>query len=176
MNRPTLVFAFALLFGGSVALAQQTSPGVTAPTGEPAATTGVATESAPAADINVTGARAQIQQLVQQLDQAALTNDTATFQRLLAPNYQATNAQGVRQDKAKILKVHRDNDIKYESIQNRGQDIQVNGNTATERSTDDIRGTYKGNRFDGTYQSTRTFERQPDGSWRIVSFEVHRVS
>lgn len=176
MNRPTLVFSFVLLLGCSVALAQQTSQGVAAPTDQPAATTGVATESSPAASVSTTEAHAQIQQLVQQLDQAALTNDTATFQRLLAPNYQAVNAQGVRQDKAKILKVHRDNDIKYDSIQNRSQDIQVNGNTATERSTDDIRGTYKGNRFDGTYQSTRTFSRQPDGSWRIVSFEVHRVS
>lgn len=174
-----LVFLLVLLISG-FALAQQSSvaqpqpvtpaqPGVAQPATpaqpeQPAATT-------PAMDQD----RAQIQALVQQLDQAAINNDSATFDRLLAPNYQAINPQGVKEDKHDILKAHRDNDIKYESVQDRDENIQVAGNSATETSTSDVRGVYKGQRFDGTYESTRTFQRQPDGSWQIVNFQVRKV-
>jgi uncharacterized protein (TIGR02246 family) len=169
-----LVLCFALLFGSALAFGQQQG-GIAAPTGEPAANSGVATETAAPAVV-VNRDRAQIQSLVQQLDQAALTNDAATFKRLLAPNYEAINAQGVKQNRDTILHAHDKNQIKYESIQMRDQDIQVNGDSAVERNTADVKGTYKGQRFDGTYASTRTFQRQPDGSWRIVRFEVHKVS
>lgn len=175
-----LVFLLVLLISG-FALAQQNppiaqpqpatpaQPGVAQPVApdQPAA----AEPAAPAMEAD----RSQIQGLVQQLDQAAINNDTATFDRLLAPNYQAVNPQGVKEDKHDILKAHRDDDIKYESVQDHDQNIQVAGNTATETSTSDIRGVYKGQRFDGTYESTRTFQRQPDGSWQIVSFQVRKV-
>ncbi len=170
-----LVFLLVLLISG-FGVAQQrpavaqpqpatpVQPGVAQPVEQPAT---------PAAAMEMD--RSQIQGLVQQLDQAAINNDTATFDRLLAPNYQAINPQGVKEDKHDILKAHRDNDIKYESVQDRDEDIQVAGNSATETSTSDVRGVYKGQRFDGTYESTRTFQRQPDGSWQIVSFQVRRV-
>lgn len=170
-----LVLSFALLFGSAMAFAQQ-QPGVAAPTAPPATTAGVATEAAPAPAVVVTRDRAEIQSLVQQLDQAALVNDTATFKKLLAPDYQAINAQGVKENRDTILHAHEKNQIKYESIQMRDQNIDVAGDTAVERNTADVKGTYKGQRFDGTYASTRTFQRQADGSWRIVRFEVHKVS
>lgn len=171
-----LVLSVALLFGCSFAFGQDQS-GVAAPTAPPAASTGVATEANPAAPaVVVNRDRAEIQSLVQQLDQAALRNDSATMDRLLAPNYQATNAEGVKQDRETVLKAHNKDEIKYQSIQMRDQNIDVNGDTAVERNTADVKGSYKGQRFDGTYASTRTFQRQPDGSWRVVRFEVHKVS
>ncbi len=176
-----LVFLLVLLISG-LALAQQT-PAVAQP--QPAnpaqpATMQPATPDQPmatpaTATPNMDQDRSQIHALVQQLDQAAINNDTNTFNRLLAPNYQAVNPQGVKEDKNDILKAHRNDDIKYESVQDRDENIQVTGDTATETSTSDIRGSYKGERFDGTYASTRTFQRQPDGSWQIVSFQVRRV-
>lgn len=166
-----LVFLLVLLIS-SLALAQQ-NPAIAQPQPATRAQPSVAQPSTPAGGVEV--ARSQIQDLVQQLDQAAINNDAATFDRLLAPNYEAINPQGVKEDKHDILKAHRDNDIKYESVQDRDENIEVAGNTATETSTSDVRGVYKGQRFDGTYASTRTFERQPDGSWQIVNFQVHRV-
>ncbi len=186
MNRtPMLVLLLVLLVSG-FALAQQNppiaqpqpatpeQPGIAQP--QPAAPDQpMGAEPAAAPSVAVSRDRAQIQSLVQQLNQAALTNDASTFDRLLASNYQAINPQGVKEDKNDILKAHRNNDIKYEALQDRDEDIQVNGNTAVERSTSDVRGVYKGQRFDGSYSSTRNLERQPDGSWQIVSLEVHRV-
>ena len=179
MNRTQVFVLTLVLLVGAFALAQQNppiaqpqpatpeQPGIAQP--QPA----TAEPASPAA--SVSGDRAQVQSLVQQLNQAALNNDVATFDRVLAPNYQAINAQGVKEDKNDILKAHRHHDIKYESVEDRDQDIQVTGNTAVERSTSDIRGVYKGQRFDGTYASTRNLQRQPDGTWQIVSFEVHKV-
>ena len=175
MNRTHLLVLSLVLFLSSVALAQQ-NPAIAQPQPSTAEQPAVAQPVAqPEPSVRVSQDRAQIQQLVQQLDQAAVNNDTASFDRLLAPNYQAINPQGVRENKDTILKAHRNDDIKYESVQDHDQDIQVNGDTATERSTSDVRGVYKGQRFDGTYASTRQLQRQPDGSWQIVSFEVHKL-
>ena len=175
MNRTHLLVLLLALSLSTLALAQQ-NPAIAQPQPSTADQPGVAQPVAQP-DTSVRGSqdRGQIQQLVQQLDQAAIHNDAGVFDRLLAPNYQATNPQGVREDKGTILKAHKNDDIKYESVQDRDQEIQVNGDTATERSTSDVRGVYKGQRFDGTYASTRQFQRQPDGTWQIVSFEVHKL-
>jgi ketosteroid isomerase-like protein len=182
MNRTHMLVLLLLLLISGFAIAQQNppvaepqpaspeQPGVAQPVGQPAAAAQPASPTA-----SVEQERTQIRALVQQLDQAAVNNDTAVFDRLLAPNYTAINPQGVKEDKHDILKAHGKDEIKYESVQDRDEDIQVSGNTATERSTSDIRGEYKGQRFDGTYASTRTFQRQPDGSWQIVSFDVKKV-
>src|SRR5512141_387505 len=158
-----LVLSLVLLAG--TALAQQPNSPVL-PQSSPA----TSQVQVPGTDSYPDRDRAQIAALVQQLNAAAINKDTAFFNSVLTPNYRAVNAQGVTEDKGDILKAHRDDDIRYDSVQNRGQDIQVQGDMATERSTDDVRGSYKGQRFDGTYESTRTFQRQPDGSWKIVSF------
>jgi len=186
MNRTQVLVLSLVLIVSGFALAQQNpavaqpqpatpaQPGISQPQPSTPDQPAAASESATAAG-SMSPERAQIQSLVQQLNQAAINNDTATFDRVLAPNYQAVNAQGVKEDKNDILKAHREDQIKYESIQDRDEDIQVNGNTAVERSTSDIRGVYKGQRFDGTYASIRNLQRQPDGNWQIVSFEVHKV-
>ncbi len=184
MNRThVLVFLLVLLISG-FALAQQNPP-ITQPQPTTPDQPGIAQPqpatpeqpmaAEPATSVAVSRDRAQIQTLVQQLNQAALNNDVSYFDRVLASNYEAVNPQGVKEDKNYILKAHRNHDIKYEAVDDHDQDIQVNGNTAIERSTSDVRGVYKGQRFDGTYASVRNFERQPDGTWQIVSFEVHKV-
>jgi len=190
MNRThALVLSFLLIIT-SFGLAQQTPqqqptqqpPAVASPAepAQPAATT-PATEVPPAeaaqpiAPIRTTDRdRQEVQALVQQFQQAAMQNDVGTLQRMLAPDYHAVNAQGVQEDRDDILKAHRNDDIKFDSVQVRQQDIEVNGNSATERNTADVRGVYKGQRFDGTYASTRTLQRTPDG-WQIVSMNVQRV-
>ncbi len=172
MNRTHVVVLSLLLLVCSLALAQQNPPIAQPQPGTPERPA-IAQPAEPSVSVNQD--RAQIQSLVQQLDQAALNNDVTFFDRILASNYQAINAQGVKEDKDYILKAHRHNDIKYEAIDEREQDIQVSGDTAVERGTTDVKGVYKGQRFDGKYASTRNFQRQADGSWQIVSFEVHRV-
>lgn len=174
-----LVLLIVLLISG-LALAQQQNPAVAQPQPVTPAEPGVAQPAAepatPAAGaVAVERDRAQIQALVQQLDQAAEHNDVATIDRLLAPNYRAVNAWGVKENKEDILHAHRHEQIKYEAVNIRDQNIQVNGDTATEQNTADVKGVYKGTRFDGRYASTRTFQRQPDGNWQIVSFVVQYV-
>lgn len=180
MNRRH-AFALLLVFLISgLGLAQQ-APAVAQPQPASPAAPGVSqpvqpadTES-PAAVARTQQDRAQIRSLVQQFDQAAINDDVATIDRMLAPNYHAVNAWGVRENKNDILHAHNQNDIKFEAVNVRDENIQVNGDTATEQNTADVKGVYKGTRFDGTYSSTRTFQRQPDGSWQIVSFVVQQV-
>lgn len=187
MNRThALVLSLALLTSG-FAMAQQQSPqqqplavAAPAPPSQPAANT-PATEVAPAeaappvvSTRSMDRDRQDVAALVQQLDQAAIHNDVNTLDRVLASDYKAVNPQGVQENRDDILKAHRNNDIKFESVQTRDQDIQVNGDTATERNTADIKGTYKGQRFDGTYASTRTFQRTAEG-WQMISMQVQQV-
>lgn len=184
MSRTHVFVLLLVLLMSAFALAQQNpaianpqpatpaTPGVATPTAEPA-TPGEPV--APAIAVARERDRAQIQSLVQQFDQAAEQNDVATIDRMLAPNYRAINAWGVKEDKGDILHAHKDNNIKFEAVDIRDQNIQVNGDTATEQNTADVKGVYKGSRFDGTYSSERTFQRQPDGNWQIVSFVVHKV-
>lgn len=174
---PALALSVVLLMS-ALAMAQQQNPAMAQP--QPATPdTGVAQPTAepgtPAVAVARERDRAQIQAMVQQLDQAAEQNDVATMDRLLAPNYQAINAQGIKESKDDILKAHKHDDIQYEAVNIRDQNIQVTGDSATEQNTADVKGVYKGSRFDGTYSSTRTFQRQPDGSWRIVSFVVQKA-
>lgn len=179
MSRTHAFVLSLVLLLSALAVAQQQNPAVALPQPSTPVDTGVAQPVAepgsPTVAVTRERDRAQIQSLVQQLDQAAEQNDVATMDRLLAPGYQAVNAQGVKENKNDILHAHRNDDIKFEAVNIRDQNIQVNGDSATEQNTADVKGVYKGSRFDGTYSSERTFQRQPDGNWQIVSFVVHQV-
>lgn len=178
MSRKQAFVLSLVLLMSALAMPQQQRPAVAQPQPATPADNGIAQPAAePGSAVAVARERdrAQIQSLVQQFDHAAEQNDVATIDRLLAPNYQAINAQGVKENKGDILHAHKHDDIKYEAVNIRDQNIQVNGDTATEQNTADVKGVYKGTRFDGTYSSTRTLQRQPDGSWQIVSFVVRHV-
>ena len=131
-----------------------------------------ATAPAPnAPDLNAQ--QQQVASLLQQLDQAALSNNTAFLGQVLADDYQAINPQGKKEDKNYVMQ--REKDMKYESINPvQGPYFQVQGDRVVETNVAQVKGTYKGDRFDGTYQSTRVWQMR-DGQWKIVSLQVNRV-
>ncbi|MGI9104444.1 MAG: nuclear transport factor 2 family protein [Terriglobales bacterium] len=119
--------------------------------------------------------RQQVTNVVQQLDDAAIRNDTGFFERVLAPNYVATNAQTRLEHRDDIVNAHKNNDIKYEAVNIRNQQFDVNGRTVIERNTADVRGSYKGKRFDGTYAAERMWVLLPNGNWQMAQMKVDRV-
>ncbi len=118
--------------------------------------------------------RQQVQSVTQQLDQAAERNDANLFASGLAPDYVASNADSREEHKQEIVDAHRNGDIKYDSVKVRDQSIDVIGKTAIERDVADVKGTYKGKRFDGTYSATRMWKILPDGNWQLAAEQVRR--
>lgn len=130
-----------------------------------------ATRAANSPDVN--SGQQQVASLLRQLDQAALSNNTAFFDQVLADDYQAVNPQGKKEDRSYVLQ--REKDMKYESINIvQGPYFQPQGDRVIESNVAQVKGTYKGDRFDGTYQSTRVWELR-NGQWKIVSLQVNQV-
>lgn len=122
---------------------------------------------------DLTAEQQQVASLLRQLDQAALSNNTAFFDQVLADDYQAVNPQGKKEDRNYVLQ--REKDMKYESINIvQGPFLQPQGDRVVETNVAQVKGTYKGDRFDGTYQSTRVWQLR-DGQWKIVSLQVNQV-
>ena len=163
-----LVFALSLALAASAqqptAAGDQTSP----PQQQPNLG---ATPAANAPDLGAE--QQQVASLLRQLDQAALSNNTAFFDQVLADDYQAVNPQGKKEDRNYVLQ--REKDMKYESINIvQGPYLQPQGDRVVETNVAQVKGTYKGGRFDGTYQSTRVWQLR-DGQWKIVSLQVNQV-
>jgi ketosteroid isomerase-like protein len=116
--------------------------------------------------------RQQVRELVRQLDDAALHNDADFFDHALAPDYVVSNADSKKEAKAEVVDAHRNGDLKYESVEVRDQSIDVIGQSAIERETADVRGSYKGRRFDGTYRAMRMWKRLPNGNWQLAAMQV----
>jgi hypothetical protein len=162
MNRTHALVLSLLLLVSGFTLAQQNPP-IAQPQPATREQPGVA-QPAEAAVTNQD--RAQIQSLVRQLGQAALNNDVAYFDQVLAPNYQAINAQGVKEDKNYILNAQRQNDIKYEAIDEREEDIRVSGDTAVERGTTDVKGVYRASVLTGPMRQRVTSSVNPTAPGR----------
>lgn len=119
----------------------------------------------------VQGDQQAITALTQQLNSAAVHDDAAVFQRLLAENYTAKNDAGQTQTKQMIVTATRQHAIKFSSIQTQSMDVQVTGDTAVATDVAVVHGSYQHRPFSGTYGSRRVWEKH-DGQWRVVSQTV----
>jgi ketosteroid isomerase-like protein len=158
-----------------MAAAQQTASTSMPPATETSAEISMAPTNRPS-EITIYQERQQVRNVVEQLNHAALRNDAGFFDRALASDYVVSNADSRKEDKAEIVNAHKNGDIKFESVQIREQAIDVIGQTAVERELADVRGTYKGRRFDGPYNTTRMWKRLPNGNWQLAAMQVQHAN
>lgn len=172
--KPAGIFLLVVFALAAMAVAQQTASNAMPVASETSAEISMAPTNRPS-EITIYQERQQVQNVVQQLDDAALRNDADFFDRALAPDYVVSNADSRKEDKTEIVNAHKNGDIKYESVQIREQNIDVIGQTAIERERADVRGSYKGKRFDGTYNTSRMWTRLPNGHWQLAAMQVQHA-
>jgi ketosteroid isomerase-like protein len=164
-----------MFFVTVAASAQQTAGNISIePSAQPSGELNMAPTNR-SSELNVYQERQQVQNVVQQLDDAAVRNDAQLFDRALAPDYVASNADSKEEHRADIVNAHQRGDIKYDSVQIRDQAIDIVGETAVEHEIADIRGAYKGRRFDGMYRTSRMWKRMPNGNWQLAAMTVRRA-
>lgn len=175
MKCACLLVVLAVFASAAMAAAQETTASNAMPVvNETSAVINMAPTNRPS-EISLYQERQQVRDIVQQLDDAAVRNDSGFFDRGLTLDYVVANADTRKEDKEEIVKAHNNGDIKYDSVQLRDQNIDVIGQTAIERETADVRGSYKGKRFDGRYGTTRMWKRLPNGHWQLLAMQVQRV-
>jgi ketosteroid isomerase-like protein len=170
-----IVFVLIVMFVlAAMAAAQIATNTSMTPAAETSAVISMAPTNRPS-EISIYQERQQVKNVVEQLDDAARRNDAEFFDRALAPDYVVSNSDSRKEDRDEIVSAHRNGDIKYDAVQIREQNIDVIGETAIERELADVRGSYKGRRFDGTYSTSRMWKRLPNGQWLLAAMQVQRV-
>ena len=174
MKRASVFVLFVVFALAAMATAQIATNTSMPPATETAAEISMAPTNRPS-EITIYQERQQVQNVVRQLNDAALRNDAGFFDRALAPDYVVSNSESRKEDRDEIINAHRNGDIKYDAVQIREQNIDVIGETAIEREVAEVRGSYKGRRHDGTYSTSRMWKRLPTGRWQLAAMQVERV-
>jgi ketosteroid isomerase-like protein len=119
--------------------------------------------------------RHEIEQLEESWRVAMLKSDTNAMSALLADDYIAITASGTLQTKDEALaslrtrRVH----ITYLSLSDRK--LRFYGQTALVTSLATIQGTNPEGDISGSLRYTRVYVLNPQGQWKIVSFEASRI-
>ncbi len=116
-----------------------------------------------------------IKALTEQLNQAALKGDVATFDKLLASDYITINVVGVTNTKANVLENFKSGKVKWEAIEVSDMKVRVYGDTALVNSTANVKGHFGDTDLSGQYRSVRVWVKRK-GQWQSVSFQATRVA
>ncbi len=116
-----------------------------------------------------------IKALTQQLDQAALKGDAATYDKLLADDYISINIFGAASTKAQILENYKSGKTKFEAIDVLDMKVRVYGDTALVNITSNVKGHSGDTDLSGQYRIVRVWVKRK-GQWQGVSFQATRVA
>jgi hypothetical protein len=132
-------------------------------------------ESNPAISEEDPSTEHSVMQIEQELVDALLAGNGATFERYLAENCIFTDPDGMVSDKVKTVANIKSGDLKFQSSKVEDMKVKTYSNTAvaTYRSTD--RASYKGKEFSGRFRWTDVFIRR-NGRWQIVAAQGTRIS
>ncbi len=120
-------------------------------------------------------AEQEIRAINDQLRDAALKGDVATFEKHLADDYVSIGATGAVSTKAQVLDLFRTGKIKYESIDVTDIQVRVYGDTAVVTSTANVKGRLGDQEIAGQFRSVRVFVKR-GGTWKAVSFQSTKIS
>lgn len=120
-------------------------------------------------------ARKQVEALEEQWREARLSGDVATMDKMLSDDYIGISMTGQVSTKIQQLNRVRERRVVLTRIDLGDMQIKLVGAIAIVTSRADIAGTNDGISIQGTYRYTRVYQRQPNGVWKITSFEATRV-
>ena len=119
--------------------------------------------------------RHEIDQLEETWRNAVLKSNTAVMGSLLADDYMAVTASGILQTKEQALASLRTGRTHLTSLAISDRKVRFYGSTALVTSVADVQGTTGEGDISGSYRYIRVYVRDPQGAWKIVSFEVSRI-
>jgi ketosteroid isomerase-like protein len=120
--------------------------------------------------------REQVADLEQQWQQAMLSSDTATMDRLLADDYLGVTAGGDIVTKSQQLDRMRDHQVSITKLNTTETKIKlIGGRIAVVTALSHIEGTIDGKVINSDFRNTRIYERLNTGAWKITNFEATRV-
>lgn len=119
--------------------------------------------------------RHEIEQLEEAWRSAMLKSDTAAMGTLLANDYIAITASGTLQTKDEALTSLRTRRLHITTLNITDRKVRFYGNTALVNSLAEIAGTAPDGDLSGAFRYTRVYVLNPQGQWKIVSFEASRI-
>lgn len=119
--------------------------------------------------------RHQIDKLEDAWRNAVLTSDTKAMDGLLSPDYMAITPSGTLQTRDDTLATLRSGRIHFTTLDISDRKVRFYGLTAVVTSQANIEATTPEGPVAGHYWYTRIYARNPQGQWKIVSFEASRV-
>ena len=120
--------------------------------------------------------RHEIDQLEDEWRNAVLKGDTATLGSLLADDYMAITPTGTLQTKEEALANVRSGGLHITSLDISDRKVRIYGDTAVVTSLADVQATTAQGKVSSAYRYTRVYVRDPQGAWKIVSFEASRIT
>jgi ketosteroid isomerase-like protein len=119
--------------------------------------------------------RHEIDQLEDEWRNAVLTSNISELNSLLADDYMAITPSGTLQTKEESLDYVRSGRVHFTTLDITDRKVRFYGTTAVVTSLAFIQATTADGPLSGSYRYTRVYARDPEGKWKIVSFEASRV-
>lgn len=119
--------------------------------------------------------RHEIDQLEEEWRDAALKGNTTAMAALLADDYMAITASGTLQTKDQALASLRSGRVHFATLDLADRKVRFYGTTAVVTSIAQVNGVTPEGDLSGSYRYTRVYVRDPQGKWKIVSFEASRI-
>jgi len=120
-------------------------------------------------------ARHVIDQLEEAWRNAVLKSDTSAMSALLGDDYIGITASGTLQTKEETLVNMRNRRFRFTTLDTSDRKVRFYGNTAVVTSLAQVQGTTADGDVSGSLRYTRVYVRNPQGQWKIVSFEASRI-
>jgi ketosteroid isomerase-like protein len=106
---------------------------------------------------------------------AILSANTVAMGSLLADDYMGITPFGTLQTKDETLAGLRSGQIHFTALYLSDRKVRFYGATAVVTSLAQVQGKTAEGNVSGNYRYTRVYARDPQGNWKIVSFEASRV-
>ena len=97
------------------------------------------------------------------------------MEKLLADDYLAITASGRLQTKEQALASLRLGRMHFKTLEISDRKVRFYGTTALVTSQAEVQGSTDEGDVSGSYRYTRVYVRDPQGAWKVVSFEVSRI-
>jgi ketosteroid isomerase-like protein len=119
--------------------------------------------------------RHEIDQLEEAWRLAVLKSDTTAMNALLADDFMAITANGTLQTRDETLANLSSDRFHITTLEVSERKVRFYGQTALVTSVAAVVGTNAQGEFSGSFRYTRVYAQDPQGRWKIVSFEASRI-